>query len=746
MKEEDKSVLLYYLRLSKIISACLFLLTSLFIYAQDSLNVRFVGGYPFGQNWWPYLYPGVFPAVTSGKINNHKYIFDASGSGIMILNVDAASNPQRVGSIIGPTKFYPFLVDTLLYTVALNRGLRIYDVSDPGNPVEIGKCPCPEWMWALFVKDSFAYATGPNQLTIFNVSDPANPFIVATWSPSQNDFVTMYVSVQGYYAYVTAERSWPNFDGVLYIIDVSTPSNPILIYTLSGLGNVRRIKLHGNYAYIVTATNYFYIIDISNPSVPIVRGTYNEGVDIDVANNYAYISTFSGFRIVDISNPASPFAVGSVYIEDGGLAVNAFNEVAYIVDFYGVSVIDISEPQLPFIVGEFPRIPDILEIEVSNNLAIVSSWLKPSISTIDIADPSGSFEMDNFKPNTFYPYSWLPFIRVQANHVYVGTYDLDLLVLDISNPANMQQVGQGNVPGWTPFFDVFIQDNYLYFAAAEAHEFGIFDISDPMQPDLMGGIPISDTFEIYEIFVINNYAYCAAGGGLKIIDVSDSYNPYVISKCSVSVYCDKVFVSGDYAYLGDCCDISHPCFWIIDISDIYNPYVVNQYPDFELGGIFVAGNYAFVGSRIRGQGLKILDITDPVNYQEVGYYKTPYIYIYDLNVVGNRIYLSTYDTGLWVLEYYGPGVEERVTESAINGLQINTICKNIKFSYTLRANSMVNISLIDICGRVIEKTIEYQSPGNHSRELNSKHIPSGVYFLKIETGNWRAVKKLVLLK
>ena len=117
MKEEDKSVLLYYLRLSKIISACLFLLTSLFIYAQDSLNVRFVGGYPFGQNWWPYLYPGVFPAVTSGKINNHKYIFDASGSGIMILNVDDASNPQRVGSIIGPTKFYPFLVDTLLYTV-----------------------------------------------------------------------------------------------------------------------------------------------------------------------------------------------------------------------------------------------------------------------------------------------------------------------------------------------------------------------------------------------------------------------------------------------------------------------------------------------------------------------------------------------------------------------------------------------------------------------------------------------------
>jgi hypothetical protein len=69
--------------------------------------------------------------------------------------------------------------------------------------------------------------------------------------------------------------------------------------------------------------------------------------------------------------------------------------------------------------------------------------------------------------------------------------------------------------------------------------------------------------------------------------------------------------------------------------------------------------------------------------------------------------------------------------------------------YSIPAGSFIKLSLFDILGREIAILVNgYKPAGNHKVEFSTsgKSFPSGVYFYKLEAGNFTSVKKLVLLK
>jgi hypothetical protein len=53
----------------------------------------------------------------------------------------------------------------------------------------------------------------------------------------------------------------------------------------------------------------------------------------------------------------------------------------------------------------------------------------------------------------------------------------------------------------------------------------------------------------------------------------------------------------------------------------------------------------------------------------------------------------------------------------------------------------------DVIGREVAVLVSEELPeGNYSRQWNAAGFPSGVYFYRLEAGNFVDVKKLVLLK
>ncbi len=70
-----------------------------------------------------------------------------------------------------------------------------------------------------------------------------------------------------------------------------------------------------------------------------------------------------------------------------------------------------------------------------------------------------------------------------------------------------------------------------------------------------------------------------------------------------------------------------------------------------------------------------------------------------------------------------------------------------KISYKLPAGNFIILKIYDNLGREIKTIVnEYQDAGLHSVTFDGKNLPSGIYYYKLQAGDFRLTKKLVLLK
>ena len=70
---------------------------------------------------------------------------------------------------------------------------------------------------------------------------------------------------------------------------------------------------------------------------------------------------------------------------------------------------------------------------------------------------------------------------------------------------------------------------------------------------------------------------------------------------------------------------------------------------------------------------------------------------------------------------------------------------NIKYQIT--KSSFVSLKVFDLLGREIETLVnEKQSPGTYQVKFENNHLQSGIYFYKIQTGEFVKVMKMVLIK
>ncbi len=68
-------------------------------------------------------------------------------------------------------------------------------------------------------------------------------------------------------------------------------------------------------------------------------------------------------------------------------------------------------------------------------------------------------------------------------------------------------------------------------------------------------------------------------------------------------------------------------------------------------------------------------------------------------------------------------------------------------SYQISVNSKVTLKIYDVLGREVAVLVnEYQPAGNYEVEFNAKGLSSGVYYYRIESGNFSDTKKMILLK
>lgn len=84
---------------------------------------------------------------------------------------------------------------------------------------------------------------------------------------------------------------------------------------------------------------------------------------------------------------------------------------------------------------------------------------------------------------------------------------------------------------------------------------------------------------------------------------------------------------------------------------------------------------------------------------------------------------------------------------ALNQNYPNPFNPSTLIKYTLAKQEYVSLVVFNIIGEKIATLINTaQSPGTHSVKFNAANLPSGIYFYRLEAGNFVDVKKMILLK
>jgi len=557
---------------------------------------------------WPYAYIGMGPRV-------------------VILNISNPAQPVMVGQ----SDVLPGIIRNIavagdyVYATAEYAGLWIIRAADRAHPEIVGSITTNRPTNGVTVSGNLVYTVGAD-FQIVDVSDPESPRLRGSLDDAGRD-----IAVAGNFAYIVGGN-------YLNIINVADPDNPVRVgqYSLPSGAMASGVAVNGNYAYVATGNKGLRIIDISSPNNPVQAGALslsNWLYDVAVAGRYAYLANTDALRIVDVSQPSNPTLIGACSLPWGSASAVALNGgYAYVGDQDGgLRIVRISSPSSPVETGHYDTVGYVIGVGWKDNYLYTTSLFAPretGVRIYQVSDPSRPIQVGTYAARPGFT------ILIEGNRAYLG--EDRLTILDVSNPASPTLIGQTETLT-NPVTSVFVTDRYAYLVIY-GDGMCIVDISNPSHPIRRGCYHYPG---MNDVVVDGNYAYLGGFGFLYVLDVSDPDAPVYCGRYEPRDTINAVAVREKNLYA-----LSDTYIRVLDLTTPCTPTLRSIYSGIGGRDILFAGDLAYVPANHKG--VRILNVSDPLNIVEIGFYDTPG-WTDRIAVAGDYIYAADHEGGLLVL-------------------------------------------------------------------------------------------------
>ncbi len=557
----------------------------------------------------------------------------------------------------------------------------------------------------IIVMNNLAYILNSSGLQMWNVGDPINPFF--TGQLSMSIYGSRLVVAEGY-AYIAN-----GYDG-LKIVNVSDSTLPVLVGSYDVFGGTPDVFVKGDYAYLSQYSDGMIILDISDYSDPVFVSNFTDASYVDeiyVQGDYAYVADFyDGLKIVDVSNPQTPVEVGVLGTLQAG-RIKVQGNYAYAINVTvnnpdSLEIIDVSNPSTPFEVGSIEVANITWDIDVSGNYVYIAAH-NSGLRIINVSDPANPILAGVYADHTVHD------VQVVGNTAYLASPDFNggFIILDVSDPSNPTLINQYNPSGFPDPFDVAVKDNYAYISApVGTADIILLDITNPNNPieldDYNPPVGASD------IQAVGPFLYIADGEGGVLI-LRNTLIPIPVELVSFRAENDNNIVT---------------LTWIT-ATELNNKgfEIQRKQGDAEWKNIgFVKGG----GTSSQIRTYRFADDINEFREKSTSYRLKQIDFdgscTYSDEVLVQNIFPSEY-----ILEQNYP----------------NPFNPSTTISYSIPVKSNVEIWIYNALGRSIRKIVNGEKEaGRYSVQLDAEGLPSGVYFYRIQAGNFVETRKMILLR
>ncbi len=360
-------------------------------------------------------------------------------STISLVNVSNRTQPTLQSLWVVPEGRIPrglTMAGNVLYAAIVPAGPAAIDISNPAAPVLLQQVVTPgtDFVFDIKVSGNRAYVADDLEgVTVWNISNPAAMQQIAS-HPSTG---ASHLFINGTRAYV-ARRNL-GYD----ILDISAVT-PTLVGTIGVVGSYSHGALVNGRLVTAAGSGGLRAFDISTPSSPQLVSTVSDQASVDGLaglSNTAWVptrlATANGIRAYSYATPASPTVQANIAVAGSSQRVHASDGRVYVPQFpRGLAIYGNSGEQRGALLGRYDA-ANIYAATASGNHAYVASALndETTLRVLNVANPAAITQIAALAvPTAVYQ------LAVQGNRLWVGTAG-GLRVYDITTPASPTLAG-----------------------------------------------------------------------------------------------------------------------------------------------------------------------------------------------------------------------------------------------------------------------------------------------------------------
>ncbi len=579
----------------------------------------------------------------------------------------------------------------------------------------------------------------------------------------------------------------------LVVKDISNPMAPVTLAVMTGNSSLApqalEMDVMGTYVYQIRCCNlsnsekFFRIVDLQNPASPVevYRDTLPgaDPVEVLVDSPYLYLLTTQSLRVLDLSNPVAPVPVGSTQVTlptSGDVEVDLWGGLLYIAALDSVFTVDVRNPHAPFVVNGY-RNPfslgytDVVARGRFTYVAQRDSGIRVIANLDRIPGPPPHAAGSLSVPSAM--------VSVERSGTYgVGGFQGALRVFDLTNLAQPQEVARLDLGKW--HVDLEVEGPYGYTASDSAvHVVNLTDPLNPVQETTLNLGPL-----VRHITIHQGVAYVSQWTNIQVLDLSQPHRPVRVRSVNLGDAVLSSSADSTFLFVGTNAGLIR-----LDIQNPTNPQFIDSI-DVGAGLMQVAaiapnlaaittsdqmlrivrfsltfpgGSPGVIGSLTLPSlarrllyvapylfiadgdgGLRAVDLSDPTQPQEVGYY-VPEGPVEDLAQYGNHILVAMKDVGLGVVQVLF------ATDRAETGPEVRGPSLRLRLDYPARGirvvlegipgNAPVRALLWDVLGRRV-RAWRWRHRGEPFT-LSLRSLPPGRYVLEVRAPGLRRKRSLV---